>query len=99
VFIIDDLFLRMLGIELPGLDMIWVMDQLQKYAYAKLYDPEKIKNRIKETRMLYEFNEIAPDEYQRTNAELLRQLKLALRATEMNLNARTDILGIGEEYE
>jgi len=93
MFIVDDLLLRTLGLSLPGFDMIWMLEQVQKFAYKELYNPEKIKNQIKETRLLYEFREMAREEYERKNSELMDKLRLALKAEEMNLSSRTEILG------
>jgi len=93
MFFIDDLLLRTIGISLPGLDMIWNLEQFQKFAYKELYNPEKIKNQIKETRLLYEFGELTRLEYEEKNAVLMHNLDLALKADEMNLESRTDILG------
>ncbi|MFH1774934.1 MAG: gas vesicle protein GvpG [Methanobacteriota archaeon] len=92
MFLIDDVFLRALGISIPGLDLIWLMELLRDFAYKEMYNPEKIKDQIKENRMLYEFGEITEEEYERTNAELMQKLKLAERGEEMNLRVRTDIL-------
>lgn len=93
MFILDDLLLQHLGISLPGLNLLWTLDQIRDFAYRELYNPEKIKNKIKENRMLYEFGEISIDEYNKIYTELMRQLKLAERSQEMNLSIRTDILG------
>ncbi|HIE31112.1 MAG TPA: hypothetical protein EYP67_01850 [Methanosarcinales archaeon] len=93
MFIIDDLLLRQVGISIPGLDLIWIFEQIRDFAYREMYDPEKIRNRIKENRLLYEFEEIDREEYDRTNTELMRQLKLAEMGQEMNLGVRMDILG------
>ena len=93
MFFIDDLLLRTIGIFLPGLDMIWTLEQIQKFAYKGLYNPEKIKNQIKETRLLYEFGELTRLEYEEKNSVLMHNLDLALKADEMNLNSKVDILG------
>jgi hypothetical protein len=93
MFFIDDILLRSLGVSLPGLDMIWTLEQIQKFAYKSLYNPNKIKNQIKETRLLYEFGELTRQEYEIQNKELMRRLDLAQKADEMDLGSRTDILG------
>jgi hypothetical protein len=93
MFIIDDILLRQLGITIPGLNLIWTLEQIRDFAFKELYNPDKIKNKIKETRLLFEFGEMTIDEYERTNAKLLQELKLAEQAQEMNLSIRTDILG------
>lgn len=93
MFLLDDLVLRALGITLPALDLIWTLEQIYMYAYRENYNPGKIKNQIKENRMLYEFGELEREEYERRNSELMRKLRLAERAAEMDLGQRVDILG------
>jgi hypothetical protein len=93
MFLIDDLLLRSLGISLPGLDLISILEQVQKFAYKEMYNPEKIKNQIKETRLLYEFGEMSRAEYEHAISKLMHKLRLAEKAASMNLSTRTDILG------
>jgi hypothetical protein len=93
VFLIDDLALRALGITLPSLDLFWTIEQIYKFAYKEMYNPDKIKSQIKENRLLYEFGEVSRDDYERTNSELMHKLKLAELALEMDLGQRTDLLG------
>lgn len=94
-FIVDDIFLRMLGISIPPLDMIWLMEEIRDYAYRELYDPEKINDQLKEIRLLYELGEISKEEYDKKNEELNRKLRIANRVSNMNLSKRIDILGVG----
>lgn len=94
MLIIDDLLLRQLGISIPGLDLIWTMEQIRDFALRELYNPEKVKSKIKENRLLFEFGERTREEYEEINAELMRQLKLAEQCKEMNLGVRLDILGV-----
>lgn len=93
MFLIDDLALRALGITLPSLDLFWTIEQIYKFAYKEMYNPDKIKSQIKENRLLYEFGEVSRDDYERTNSELMHKLKLAELALEMDLGQRTDLLG------
>lgn len=93
MFFIDDMLLRALGINLPGLDMIWIVEQIQKFAYRGYYNSEKIKNQIKETRLLYEFGELDRDEYEQKNSDLMHKLDMAIRIEEMDINSKIDILG------
>ncbi|MDD4653574.1 MAG: gas vesicle protein GvpG [Methanothrix sp.] len=93
MFIIDDIVLRSIGISVPGLDMIWTLEQIQKYALKGYYNPEKIRDQIKETRLLYEFGEIDRQEYEQTNSRLLHKLDVAQKVLEMDLGSRIDILG------
>jgi hypothetical protein len=90
---LDDLLLRSLGLSLPGLDLIWVLEQVQTFAHRELYNPEKIKDQIKETRLLYELGEMLREEYERRNSELMRQLRLAEKVENMSMGTRTDLLG------
>ncbi len=77
MFLLDDVALRSLGISLPGLDLLWTFEQVRKFAYRDMYNPDKIKSQIKENRLLYEFGELTQEEYERTNAELMHNLKVA----------------------
>jgi hypothetical protein len=92
MFILDDILLRMLGISVPGLDFFSTLELVKNVAYNELYNPEKIKNKIKENQMLYEFGEISRDEFEETKSELMEQLKFVERFKEMNLSARIDII-------
>ncbi len=91
MFLIDDILLRTLGFSIPGLDMFWLFEQILYFTRKEMYD--QIKDKLKENRMLYELGEISDDDYMRINAKLVRQLKLAEKARDMNLGVRTDILG------
>ena len=93
MFLLDDLVLRSLGISVPGLDLIWPLEQVRNFANREMYNPEKIKNQIKENRLLFEFSEISKEEYERNNLALMRKLKLAEKIIEMDLGTRNDILG------
>ncbi len=91
MFLIDDILLRTLGFSIPGFDMFWVFEQILYFTRKEMYD--QIKDKLKENRMLYELGEINDDDYQKNNAYLVRQLRLAEKARDMNLGVRTDILG------
>lgn len=93
MFLIDDIALRSLGVSIPSLDMFWTIEQIHKFAYKELYNPEKIKSQIKENRLLYEFGETTREEYERVNSDLMYRLRLALKASEMDLGQKTDLLG------
>jgi hypothetical protein len=95
MFILDDIILKELGIEFPGISLLWTMEELRDFALKELYNPEKIREQIKENRLLLELGEVSPEEYERTNAALLRKLQLAQRSEEMNIRVRSDILGTG----
>jgi len=93
MFILDDMILQQMGISIPGINLIWTLEQIRDFAFRELYNPEKIKSQVKENRLLFEFGERGKEEYEKKNDELMRKLKLAQRAVEMNLSVRTDILG------
>ena len=93
MFIIDDILLDQFGVRIPGLNLIWTLEQIRDFAFREMYDPEKIKSKIKENRMLFEFGEVNKDEYEKNNAKLLQELKFAQRGEQMGLSVRTDILG------
>lgn len=90
MFLIDDLLARAVGFSIPGLDIFWLFEQILYFAHKEMYD--QIKDKLKENRMLYELGEMTNDEYVKSNSLLVRQLKLAEKARDMNLSVRTDIL-------
>ncbi len=93
MFILDDILFQHMGVSLPGLNLLWTFEQIRDFAYREMYNPEKIKNEIKENRLLFEFGEITREEYEKINTELMHQLRLAEHTEEMDLRVRTDILG------
>ncbi len=94
MFIVDDILLRSLGIELPvPFDMISVIERIRDAVISEMYNPEKIKDEIKENRLLYEFGEVSKEEYERKNDELMQKLELAEKAREMDLESKVTVLG------
>jgi hypothetical protein len=93
-FIVDDVFLRMLGVSIPPFDMIWLTEQIRDHAYREMYNPEKINDQLKEIRLLYELGELKKEEYEKRSQELSHKLKLANRVNNMSLSKRIDILGV-----
>ena len=92
MFILDDFLFRMLGIPVPGLDLISTLELIKNLAYKELYNPENVKNKIKENQMLYEFGEISRDDFEETKSRLMEQIKFIERFEEMNIGVRIDIL-------
>ena len=94
-FFIDDIFLRMLGFSIPPFDMIWLVETIRDYAEDARQEEtqQKINNKIKENRLLYELGEITKEEYERRNGELDHQRQMSSRINRMNLNQRINILG------
>jgi len=94
-FLIDDIFLRMLGISIPPFDMIWLMETILDHVEdtREKESHEKITNKIKENRLLYELGEITKEEYEKRNGELGNKLQMNNRINRTNLNKRINILG------
>ena len=94
-FFLDDIFLRMLGFSIPPFDMIWLMETIRDYVenVSQEQTQQKINNKIKENRLLYELGEITKEEYERRNGELNHHLKMNNRINRTNLNQRINILG------
>jgi len=94
-FFIDDIFLRMLGLSIPPFDMIWLLETIRDHVenVRQEENQQKINNKIKENRLLYELGEITKEEYERRNGELNHQLKMNNRINRTNLNQRINILG------
>jgi len=85
----------MLGISIPPFDMLWLMETIRDYVedIREKETQQKINNKIKENRLLYELGEITKEEYERRNSELNHQLKMNKRIDRMDLNQRINILG------
>ena len=94
-FLIDDIFLRMLGISIPPFDMIWLIETIRDHAEEILEKEthEKISKRMRENRLLYELGEITKEEYEKRNEKLNRQLRMTKRIQRTNLDQRINILG------
>jgi len=85
----------MLGISIPPFDMIWLMETILDYIEDIIGEEteQKINNKIKENRLLYELGEITREEYERRNGELNHQRKMNNRINTMGLDRRINILG------
>jgi len=85
----------MLGISIPPFDMIWLMEAILDYVedIREKESHEKITNKIKENRLLYELGEITKEEYEKRNGELNNKLQMNNRINRTNLNQRLNILG------
>jgi len=84
----------MLGISIPPFDMIWLIETIRDYVEEIRAEEtqQRINNKIKENRLLYELGEIAKEEYERRNSELNHQLKVNKRINKMDLNQRINLL-------
>ena len=85
----------MLGISIPPFDMIWLMETILDHVedINEKESHEKITNKIKENRLLYELGEITKEEYEKINRGLNNKLQMSIRINRMNLNQRFNILG------
>jgi len=94
VFFVDDIFLRMLGLSIPPFDMIWLMETIGDYVEDVRQEEtqQKINNKIKENRLLYELGEMTKEEYEKRNGELNHKLRMNNRINRTNLNQRINIL-------
>jgi len=93
VFILDDIVLRSLGISILPFDTIALIELIRDIAYKEAYDPKKIKDAIKENRLLFEIGERSKEEYEIIDATLKEKLELAEKAREMKLDQKADLLG------
>jgi hypothetical protein len=93
-FIIDDIFFRILGVSVPPFDMIWLMETIKDYVenVRQKENQQRISNKIKENRLLYELGEITKEEYQKRTKELNRKLQMNKRIDRTDLNQRIDLL-------
>ena len=93
-FFVDDLFLRMFGLSVPPLDMIWLMETITDYVnegWAQ-ENHRRITKGLRENRLLYELGEITKEEYEKRNSDLNHQRLMNQRAGRIRLNQRINIL-------
>lgn len=85
----------MLGFSIPPFDMIWLIETLMDYAEGirQKESQQKVNNKIKENRLLYELGEITKEKYERKNGELNHQRKINNQINRTSLNQRINILG------
>ncbi len=94
MFIIDDIVLRSLGISILPFDIFSLIELIADFAYKEAYDPKKIRDMIKENRLLFELGEKSQEEYERTDSDLKAKLELGIKAREMKLDQKIDALNI-----
>jgi len=84
----------MLGFSMLPFDMMWLMETIRDHVENARQKEiqQKINNKIKENRLLYELGEITKEEYEKRNGELNHQLKMNNRINRMNLNQRINLL-------
>lgn len=70
-----------------------VFKVLHKLVLEEMYPLEKIQNAIKENRMLYEFDEVTKEEYEKENNRLMQRLKMAQKAKELSFGATVRMSG------
>lgn len=81
MFLLDDLFVR---------PFVSVLEVLHSMAVQELYDVERVRDDMKENRLLYELGERSEEEYRTRKAELEQELNAAEQARE-NLNGRVEV--------
>ena len=93
-FFIDDILLRMIGLSIPPFDMIWLMETITDYVdEARVKETQqKINNKLRENRLLYELGEITKEEYDLRNKELNHRRLMNKRINRMRLSQRINLL-------
>jgi len=75
MFIIDDLL-----IGLPAKGLVSIFEKIYEMAQTELTDEAKIKEELLRLQTLYEIDQVAEEEFQKKEAELLERLTLAREA-------------------
>ena len=75
MFLLDDLL-----IKLPAKGLIGIFEKIYDMAQAELNDEARIKDDLLRLQTLYEFDQIAEEEFQKKEAELLERLTAAREA-------------------
>lgn len=74
--------------------MMWLMETIRDYVddVWQKENQQKLSNKIKENRLLYELGEITKEEYERRNTELNRKLRMSKGINRTDLNKRINLL-------
>ena len=75
MFILDDLL-----VKLPAKGLMNIFEKIHDMAQAELHDESKIKEELLRLQTLYEIDQIAEEEFQKKEAELLERLTMAREA-------------------
>ena len=75
MFILDDLL-----IGLPAKGLISIFEKIYDMAQTELTDEAKIKEELLRLQTLYEIDQVAEEEFQKKEAELLERLTIAREA-------------------
>jgi hypothetical protein len=75
VFILDDLL-----IGLPAKGLLSIFEKIYDMAQTELTDEAKIKEELLRLQTMYEIDQVAEEEFQKKEAELLERLTIAREA-------------------
>lgn len=82
--ILDDLA-DFTGTFVVGQPWTQLFRKIYDTARQEMYDLSKVNNRIKTNRMLYEYGEIPREEYEKINAKLMEERKIAMKIRGMEV--------------
>jgi len=84
----------MIGLSIPPFDMIWLMETITDYVdEARVKETQqKINNKLRENRLLYELGEITKEEYDLRNKELNHRRLMNRRINRVRLSQRINLL-------
>jgi len=77
-FILDDL-IDLSGLLIVGQPWTKFMGDIRDTAYREMYDIDEINNRLRTNRMLYEYEELSNEEYEKENARLMDLRRRAMQ--------------------
>ncbi|MBU4266172.1 MAG: hypothetical protein L6243_02780 [Candidatus Altiarchaeales archaeon] len=86
VFLLDDLA-DLTGVILLGQPWSQFFQKIHDTAKQEMYNIDEINNKIKTNRMLYEYGEIPTEEYEKINARLREDRKIALKVRGMDVES------------
>lgn len=68
-----------------------VFQVLHKLTLEGMYPLDRIKNAIKENRMLFEFNEVSKEKYEKENIRLIQLLNKAQKIRDMSFGVQMQV--------
>lgn len=85
-FIIDDL-VNLTGTLMVGMPWTQFFQKIHDFARQEMYNLDTINRKIKTNRMLYEYGEISKGEYEKANAGLMEERRIALKIRGMDVES------------
>ncbi len=89
MFILDDMVLRSLGLQLPmPFDTLSTLEAIEEAVMKELYNPEKLNNELREITALFSDGKISRKEFEKKKEDIILKLGIADKVKERGAKSR-----------